>query len=90
MGKYRTQYKSKTARKPYVSKTKRTKYKSKSYGGERSNAKSFINKMRDLLLGANKVLGDINAVHKGTITDRIIRRVGGKAAGKGLGILDKK
>ena len=51
----------------------------------RKNAKSSINQMSGFLLGANKILRDINAVHKGTIGDRLVRRATGKMASKGLG-----
>lgn len=51
----------------------------------RKNAKSTINKMSGFLLGANKVLRDINAVNKGTVGDRLVRRATGKVASKGLG-----
>lgn len=84
-------YKSKTAAKPYKSKTSANPYRSKSRGGAggRKNAKSTINKLSSLLLGTNKMLRDVNALQKGTIADRVIRRVGGKVAGLGLGKLDK-
>jgi len=68
----------------------------KPYGGrKRKNAKSSLNKVSGFLLGANKVVRDINAVQKGTIGDRIVRRATGKLASQGLGsdilkIFDKK
>lgn len=68
----------------------RTPYQSKTHKGKRKNAKSGINSLRELLLGANKVLGDVNALNKGTVVDRVVRRIGGKIAGSGLGNLDKK
>ena len=52
---------------------------------KRKNAKSGINKMRTFLLTTNKLLGDVNAVHKGTIGNRVVRRLAGKEASKGLG-----
>ena len=52
---------------------------------KRKNAKSEINQWSEMLLGANKILRDINAVKKGTIAGRIERRLLGKAASKGLG-----
>lgn len=83
-----SRYRAKT-RQPYKAKG-RTPYVSKSIKGKRKNAKSPINSVRELLLGANKILGDVNALNKGTVMDRVIRRVGGKVAGTGLGGLDKK
>lgn len=52
---------------------------------KRKNAKSTINKMSGFLLATNKILRDINAVNKGTIGDRVLRRYTGKVASKGLG-----
>ena len=52
---------------------------------KRKNAKSTINKMSGVLLGLNKILRDLNALNKGTIWDRLIRRVAGKYASMGLG-----
>lgn len=52
---------------------------------KRKNAKSTINQMSGFLLGANKVLRDINAINKGTVGDRLVRRATGKVASKGLG-----
>jgi hypothetical protein len=86
----RTPYRAKTGRKPYKAKPMRTPYQSKTHKGKRKNAKSGINSLRELLLGANKVLGDVNALNKGTVVDRVVRRIGGKIAGSGLGNLDKK
>jgi hypothetical protein len=51
----------------------------------RKNAKSSLNKLSGFLLATNKVVRDINAVKKGKIGDRIVRRTTGKAASKGLG-----
>ena len=48
-----------------------------------------INKIRSILYMLAKALGDINAVQKGRITQRIIRRVAGKAAGRLLNKLPK-
>lgn len=78
-------YRSKTSAKPYKSKTAAKPYKSKSGTSTRANAKSTINKLSGFLLGTNKVLRDINAVQKGTIMDRVGRRVAGSATSQGLG-----
>lgn len=48
-----------------------------------------LNKIRSSLLKTEKVLGDINAVQKGTVGKRIVRRAAGKATGKLLGKLFK-
>lgn len=48
-----------------------------------------INKMRKALYGAAKFLGDVNAVKKGKVGERVARRAAGKAAGKLLGKLFK-
>ncbi len=45
-----------------------------------------INKVRNVLYTVARVLGDINAVQKGKIGQRIARRAAGKATG---GILNK-
>jgi len=41
-----------------------------------------INKIRSFLYKTSKILGDVNAVQKGTIGKRIARRAAGKASGK--------
>ncbi|MEC3607476.1 hypothetical protein [Bacillus glycinifermentans] len=48
-----------------------------------------INKIRSALYKSAKILGDINAVKKGTIGKRMARRAAGKTAGKILGKLFK-
>ncbi|MFS8189531.1 hypothetical protein ACMG4J_22745 [Rossellomorea marisflavi] len=48
-----------------------------------------INKTRGFLYTLAKILGDVNAVQKGTVGKRIVRRAAGKATGKGLGKLFK-
>lgn len=52
---------------------------------KRKNAKSAVNKVRDLLYGTNKILGDIQAISTGKVAGRIERRLTGKIAAKGLG-----
>lgn len=51
----------------------------------RKNAKSELNKLSEFLLTANKVVRDVNAIKKGTISGRIERRILGKLASRGLG-----
>lgn len=46
-----------------------------------------INKTRGLLYQLGKLLGDVNAVKKGTVHKRIARRAAGKVTGRGLGKL---
>lgn len=46
-----------------------------------------MNKFRGFLYTLAKVLGDVNAVKKGTVGKRIGRRIVGRAAGKGIGKL---
>lgn len=41
-----------------------------------------INRLRSFLYKTSKYLGDVNAVQKGTIGKRIMRRAAGKASGK--------
>ncbi len=41
-----------------------------------------INKVRLFLYKTSKILGDVNAVQKGTIGKRVMRRAVGKASGK--------
>lgn len=48
-----------------------------------------MNKFRGFLYTLGKILGDINAVNKGTVGKRIGRRIVGRAAGKGIGKLFK-
>lgn len=48
-----------------------------------------INKIRSLLYGTAKILGDVNAVKKGKVGKRIGRRITGKATGRLLGKLFK-
>ncbi|MEW4325851.1 hypothetical protein Q0N12_04155 [Rossellomorea marisflavi] len=48
-----------------------------------------INKVRKALYLMARILGDINAVKKGTVGKRIARRAAGKATGKALGKLFK-
>jgi hypothetical protein len=48
-----------------------------------------INKLRSLLYGSAKFLGDVNAVKKGKVGKRIARRAAGKMTGKFLGKLFK-
>jgi hypothetical protein len=43
-----------------------------------------INKTRGFLYFLAKLLGDVNAVKKGTIGKRVVRRATGKATGKAL------
>jgi hypothetical protein len=43
--------------------------------------------MRNLLYTLARILGDINAIQRGTIGKRIKRRVVGRIAGKGIGRL---
>ena len=48
-----------------------------------------ISKTRGLLYSLAKFLGDVNAVKKGTVGKRVVRRAAGKATGKLLGRLFK-
>ena len=41
-----------------------------------------INKTRGFLYSLAKLLGDVNAVHKGKVGRRVARRVAGKATGR--------
>jgi hypothetical protein len=43
-----------------------------------------ISKTRGFLYFLAKILGDVNAVKKGTIGKRVVRRAAGKATGKAL------
>ena len=44
-----------------------------------------ISKIRGILYGTAKLLGDINAVNKGKVGQRIERRILGKIAGRIMG-----
>ena len=66
--------------------TQRSKPQSFKRGG-RQRGPSLANKLSGFLLGTNKIIRDLNAANKGTLGDRVVRRVGGKAAGRGLGSL---
>ncbi|MEI4790280.1 hypothetical protein WAX46_08150 [Bacillus sp. FJAT-53060] len=44
--------------------------------------KKNINKIKSALYKLSKILGDVNAVQKGTIGKRIMGRAAGKASGK--------
>lgn len=46
-----------------------------------------ITKTRGLLYLLARLLGDVNAVKKGTVGKRLVRRAAGKATGRGLGRL---
>lgn len=48
-----------------------------------------IDKIRSFLYFAARILGDVNAVRRGTIGKRILRRATGKAIGRFLGRLFK-
>lgn len=50
---------------------------------------SKINKVRRGLYKTSRILGDVNAVKKGKIGERIVRRAAGRQAGKALGKLFK-
>lgn len=43
--------------------------------------------MRSLLYKLARILGDVNAVKRGTVGKRVGRRLAGKATGRGLGKL---
>jgi hypothetical protein len=53
--------------------------------GKRKNAKSEINKVRDITYKASKILGDAQALTTGKVADRGIRRLTGWIAAQGLG-----
>ncbi|WP_337017316.1 hypothetical protein [Oceanobacillus massiliensis] len=44
-----------------------------------------MNGFRSFLYTLAKILGDVNAIKKGKVGKRIMRRAAGKATGKGLG-----
>ncbi len=46
-----------------------------------------ISKTRNLLYVLARLLGDVSAVQKGTVGKRVVRRMVGKATGRGLGRL---
>lgn len=48
-----------------------------------------ISKLRSLLYGTARVLGDFQAARRGRIGQRIVRRVAGRATGRLLGRLFK-
>lgn len=48
-----------------------------------------INKTRGFLYWLAKFLGDVNAVKKGKVKQRVARRIAGKLTGRGLGKLFK-
>ncbi|MEP0861587.1 MAG: hypothetical protein HRF52_09135 [Ignavibacterium sp.] len=41
-----------------------------------------INKLRSLLYFVAKIFGDVNAIQKGKIGQRIVRRIAGRASAK--------
>ncbi len=45
--------------------------------------------MRSILYFIAKILGDFNAIQKGKVGKRVVRRIAGKATGRGLGKLFK-
>lgn len=49
-----------------------------------------ISKIRSFLYGLAKILGDVNAIRRGKIKERIARRIVGKATGRGMGKLFRK
>ncbi|ASV16902.1 hypothetical protein CHCC5024_3921 [Bacillus licheniformis] len=49
---------------------------------KKGRGKMSINKIRSFLYKSAKILGDVNAVKKGTIGKRIARRAAGKATSK--------
>jgi hypothetical protein len=51
--------------------------------------KVSINKIRKILYVVGKVLGDVNAVKRGKICQRVGRRVTGKITGKLMGKIFK-
>jgi hypothetical protein len=46
-----------------------------------------INKTRSLLYKTARILGDVNAVQRGTVGKRVARRVVGRTAGRQMGRL---
>lgn len=51
--------------------------------------KDSISQARGVMYSLAKLLGDVNAVKKGTVGKRLARRTAGKATGKLLGKLFK-
>lgn len=49
-----------------------------------------INKVRNILYWIARLLGDVNAVQKGKVGERIGRRLAGKVSGRILGKLFKR
>jgi hypothetical protein len=47
-----------------------------------------IRGVRSGLYGASKILGDLSALSKGQVGKRVVRRVAGKATGRGLRIFN--
>ncbi|GAB4150161.1 MAG: hypothetical protein Fur0015_14290 [Ignavibacteriales bacterium] len=41
-----------------------------------------INSIRNVLYKVAKILGDINAINKGKITERVVRRAAGRTSGR--------
>lgn len=81
-------------RKPTTSRNKRTSTTNYKSGNKAPSFKrgarkgpSLANKASAFLLGANKAIRDMNALSKGTIVDRAVRRGAGKMAGRGIGSL---
>ena len=52
---------------------------------ERKNAKTEISKLSDFTYKLNKTLRDINAVQKGKIGERVLRRIMGNLSARGMG-----
>lgn len=48
-----------------------------------------VSALRSLLYALARLLGDVNAVRRGTVGKRIARRIAGKATGRTLGRLFK-
>ncbi|MBM7631081.1 hypothetical protein [Geomicrobium sediminis] len=48
-----------------------------------------LNKTRNKLYKAARILGDVNAVKKGRVGRRVARRAAGRVTGRGLGKLFK-
>jgi precorrin isomerase len=48
-----------------------------------------INKVRRSLYKAARILGDVNAVKRGTVGKRLARRAVGRATGRGMGRMFK-
>ena len=49
---------------------------------QKKNSMGLLSKIRSVLYGSAKALGDVNAVAKGTIGKRIKNRILGKIAGR--------